>query len=410
VRREGQVARSLSLPIASGAIAVGLLRLLILPIVLAGALLVPHSPDRSGPFAFVLAGGAIYAAALLAVHVSRLRRGGAARGYRAEPFIDLLLLCALAYTSGGPFSQARLAFFALPLVAAFRLRPQLTAIWSAIAVASYVAVSLSHPAVHAHHAPAQVIVGALYLAWTGTAAVALTALLARLANRITRLADERRSLVRQALEAESRARQKLAGVLHDESVQTLLVAGQELQDARRGDAGALDRAETAVRLSIARLREEITDLHPHVLDHAGLEAALEDLASRWSERAGIPVTTRIDQRATGHHDGLIFSVAEEFLANAARHASARNVELELGVRAEEIELRVSDDGSGIDPALRAEAVAHGHLGLATISERVQATGGRLDVSAAAGRGTTAVATLPAVFTRASREHADHAIG
>jgi two-component system NarL family sensor kinase len=385
----------IGVPIASGEVAVGLLRMLLLPIVLTGALLVPHSADRSGPFAFVLAGGATYGAVLLAVHASRLRRGGGTRGYRAEPFIDLLLLCALAYTSGGPFSQARVAFFALPLVAAFRLRPRLTAIWSAIAVVSYVAVSLSHPALHDQDAPGQVIVGALYLAWAGTAAVVLSALLARLAYRITRLAEERQSLIRQALEAESRARQKLAGVLHDESVQTLLVAGQELQDARRGDPGALDRAETAVRLSIARLREEIIDLHPHVLDHAGLTAALEDLARRWSERAGIPVAARIDPRATGHHDGLIFSVAEELLANAARHASARSVDMELGAAAGEIELRVSDDGSGIDPALRADAVAHGHLGLATITERVQAIGGRLDVSAAAGHGTTAIATLPA---------------
>src|SRR4051794_37899675 len=293
----GQTARTVSMPVVSGEIAVCVLRLLLLPIVLVGALLVPHSVQRSGPFAFVLAGGAIYGAVVLAVHVSRLRDFGTTHGYRAEPFIDLLLLCALAYTSGGPFSQARVAFFALPLVAAFHLRPRLTALWTVIAVAAYVAVSLSHPAVHDRHAPGQVIVGALYLAWAGTVAVALSALLARLANRITRLADERQSLVRQALAAESQARHKLAGVLHDESVQTLLVAGQELQDARRGDPVALDRAEAAVRRSIARLREEITDLHPHVLDHAGLGAALDDLANRWSARTGIGVTVRIDERA-----------------------------------------------------------------------------------------------------------------
>ena len=391
------------MPVASGEIAVCVLRLLLLPIVLIGALLVSHSADRSGPFAFVLVGGAIYGGVVLAVHVSRVKRTGTTRGFRAEPFIDLLLLCALAYTSGGPFSQARVAFFALPLVATFRLRPQLTALWSVIAVASYIAVSLSHPAVHDRDASGQVIVGALYLAWAGAAAVALSALLARLASRITRLADERQSLVRQALAAESRARHKLAGVLHDESVQTLLVAGQELQDARRGDPGALDRAELAVRATIARLREEVTGLHPHVLDHAGLGAALEDLVDRWSARAGIPVAAQIDVRATGQHDELLFSVAEELLANAAHHASARRVDLRLGVGAGEIELCVSDDGSGIDPTLRADAVAQGRLGLATISERLQAIGGRLDVRSVAGHGTTAIATLPAV-------HAGHAIG
>jgi two-component system, NarL family, sensor kinase len=390
------------MPVGSGEIAVCILRLLLLPIVLTGALLVPHSVDRSGSFAFVLAGGVVYGAVVLAMHVRRLRGAGRTRGYRVEPFIDLLLLCALAYTSGGPFSQARVAFFALPLVAAFHLRPRLTALWAVIAVASYVAVSLSHPALHDQHGPGQVIVGALYLAWAGTTAVALSALLASLANRITRLADERQSLVRQALAAESRARQKLAGALHDETVQTLLVAGQELQDARRGDPDALDRAEAAVRRSITTLREEITDLHPHVLDHAGLGAALADLAARWSARTGIEITLRIDERAAGQHDELLFSTAEELVANAIRHASARRIELRLDLRVREIELRVSDDGSGIDPALRADAVAAGRLGLATITERLQTVGGRLDVRARLGRGTTAIATLPLL-----RSHTDH---
>ena len=271
-------------------------------------------------------------------------------------------------------------------------------------MASYVAVSLSHPALHDQHAPGQVVVGALYLAWAGTVAVALSALLAGLANRITRLADERQSLVRQALAAETRARHKLAGALHDESVQTLLVAGQELQDARRGDPDALDRAEAAVRRSITSLREEITDLHPHVLDHAGLGAALDDLASRWSARTGIEVTVRIDGRAAGQYDGLLFSVAEELLANVARHASARRVELRLDASLGETALRVSDDGSGIDPALRVDAVAGGRLGLATITERLETVGGRLDVRAEPGHGTTVIAILPTPRTNGGRRH------
>jgi hypothetical protein len=80
-------ARSPSLPAVSGEIAVCVLRLLLLPIVLTGALLVPHLADRSGAFVFVLVTGAIYASALLALHA---RRG--TRGYRAEPFVDLLRL------------------------------------------------------------------------------------------------------------------------------------------------------------------------------------------------------------------------------------------------------------------------------------------------------------------------------
>ena len=383
-------------PIASGEVAVALLRVLLIPILLVGERLVPHPTDLSGPFGLILAAGAVYALVLLVVHAAQLRRGrsGPASESLAEPFIDLALICALVYTSGGPFSQARVAFFALPLVAAFRLRPRLTAVWAAIAVLAYIAVSLVHPALQDQDAPGQVFVAALYLAWAGLAAIVLSGLLAARAKRITRLADERRSLVRQALESESHARRRVAAVLHDQPVQTLLVAGQELQDARRGNAGALDRAEVALRAAVGQLRSEIAELHSHVLDHAGLAAALEDLAQRWSDRTGVVVSAHVNPAATGHHDELVFAAAQELVSNAARHASAHRVEIVLGAGDGQLELRVADDGVGMDPAIRAQAVGQGHIGLATIAERVQALDGRLDVRSVPGHGTTVIATLP----------------
>ncbi len=390
-------------PVESGEIALGCLRVLLLPIVVLGATLVSHPTDRSGPFGVIAAVGLIYACWLLAVLLARVRRSERrpVRVSRAEPFIDLLLICALVYTSGGPFAQARVAFFALPLVAAFRLRPRLTAIWSALAVLAYAVVSVAHPALHDQDAPGQVLVGALYLGWAGTAAVVLSSLLAARARSIGRLAEERRSLVRQALEAESRARRRLASALHDESVQTLLVAGQELQDARRGDREAVDRAERAVRLAIRQLRSEIADLHPHVLDHAGLPAALTDLAQRWSSRTGLIIDIEVDPAAAGPHDDLLFSVARELIANAVRHAGAHHVEVALATARDGAELRVSDDGSGMSPARRAEAVVTGRLGLATITERVHGVGGRLVIDSSPDRGTTVLTTLPAA--RRARE-------
>ena len=388
---------ALETPVVSGAVALALLRVLLLPILLVGELLVPHPTDLSGPFGLILAAGAVYALALLIVHSGQMRRRipGLPSASMAEPFIDLALICALVYTSGGPFSQAWVAFFALPLVATFRLRPGLTGVWSAVAVAAYVTVSLLHPALQDPDAPGQVLVSALYLAWAGAAAVALSGLLAAAAERITRLADERQTLVRQALESESRARRRLAADLHDQLLQTLLVAGQELQAARRSSPDTLDRAGDALRTAVAQLRSEISELHSHVLDHAGLAAALEDLAQRWSDRAGIAVTVRVDRAATGVHDELLYAAAQELVINAARHASARNIELELDAGEGQIELRVGDDGVGMDPEVRAAAIEQGQLGLATINERLQALGGRLDVRSAPGQGTSAIATLPA---------------
>ncbi|QEC48792.1 hypothetical protein FSW04_15225 [Baekduia soli] len=311
-----------------------------------------------------------------------------------EPVVDLLMICALVYVSGGPFSQARAALFAPPLVAAIRLRPWLTAAWALLAVIAYVAVSLPHPALHDQDAAGQVLVGACYLGWVGLAAVALSTLLRTHTERLRRLADERRSLVRQALESESRARRRLGAFLHDQPVQTLLLAAQELEEARRGDARALDRAETAVRTTVAQLRSEISELHSHVLDHAGLCAALDDLAQRWSRRAGIAVCARVDPGATGRHDALILAAASELVANAAHHGAPERIVITVKNREGNVALRVADDGRGMDPQTRADAVAQGRIGLASLTERVQALGGRLEIGPVSGSGTVVTAIVP----------------
>jgi two-component system NarL family sensor kinase len=377
-------------------LAVALLRVLLIPVVVVGERRIAHPGGHSGAFASVVLAGSMYALVLLGGAVRRWRhdRPAADAERRVEPFADLAWICALVYTSGGPFSQARVAFFALPIVAAFRLRPRLTACWSAIAVLAYVGVSLVHPAVHDPEASGQVVTAALYLAWAGLAAVVLSGLLAARTERIRHLADERRTLVRQALEAESRERHRLASMLHDQPVQTLLVAGQELRDARRGDRRSLDRAETALRMSIDQLRSEIVALHSHVLDHAGLGAALDDLAKRCSARTQIEVIARVEPDATGEHEELLFAAAQELVGNAVQHASAATIGVTLARDETHVALRVTDDGTGVDARSRATALARGRLGLAALGERVQAAGGRLELCRAAPTGTEAAVVLP----------------
>ena len=206
---------------------------------------------------------------------------------RVEPIVDLVALGALTYTSGGPYSEARLAFFALPLVAAFRLRPALTAAWTAAAIAVYVLISLPHPATRTGADVDAIVVHALFLMWAGAGAVVLSALLGERDRRLRALADERGRLVAQALTAEDRERQRLAELLHDDAIQNLLVARQELRDHhRRHDEDSYRRADEALAVTVDRLRGEIFELHPYVLDHAGLRAALTAHAESAARRAG----------------------------------------------------------------------------------------------------------------------------
>jgi two-component system, NarL family, sensor kinase len=70
------------------------------------------------------------------------------------------------------------------------------------------------------------------------------------------------------------------------------------------------------------MRGQIFELHPYVLDHAGLAAALRAIADRFAARMDAEITIAVDPAAAGHHDELIVVLGREVLANAAKHSAA----------------------------------------------------------------------------------------
>jgi len=391
-------------PARVGVLQLAAVRAALVPVVLLGELLVDHPSEPSDSFGVVFAAFAAWAVTILVAHLAaragRLRIPPALE--RAEPFLDLAAIVALTYTSGGPFSETGMAFFVLPLLAAVRLRPDVTARCSAAAVGAFLALSVLHPTAGEPEATARMISQLAYLAWAGLAATLVSSVLARRDARIATLAEERGQLAAHALTAEQRERRRLAELLHDESVQTLALAQQELADYHRsGRDASFERARAAIAQALAQLRGEIFELHPYVLDHAGLPAALRAIADRCAERLDAHITVAVDPAATGPHDELVVVLARELLSNASRHSGASRVVLTVAADSERIELEVRDDGVGFDPARRAVALEDGHIGLASSERRVQAVGGELVVESAPGRGTTVRARLPHTMSRRS---------
>jgi two-component system NarL family sensor kinase len=378
--------------------AVAVVRLAAIPVVLVGERVVAHPEVGGDLFGWLLAFAAVYAAAGLLTtftrHAERVPR-------LVYPVLDLTLLLALTYTSGGAFSQLGLAFFILPVAAAFLMSPGGTALWSAISVAGYLAISFTHPATDRGEDLDLVLSHALYLAWVGLAGVLLAIVLTRRGRRVEELAAARGRLVAQALGAEERERKRLAEALHDGAVQELLAAGQDLDDVERGDFAALARAHEGVRRSTAQLRQTISELHPYVLEHAGLEAALHSLIER-RRRDGTRWGLDVDPAVAGLADRLVLSAARELIANAARHSGAAEIAVSARIAAGELVLEVADDGRGIDWEQARTALAQGHLGLATCAERVEAAGGRLVLLERLGGGTIARVRLPADLIRPGR--------
>jgi signal transduction histidine kinase len=214
------------------------------------------------------------------------------------------------------------------------------------------------------------------------------------ASRIETLADSRSKLIVQTLDAEDRERRRLADVIHDGPLQSVLSAGQDIDDLRSGDVQALQRAARALEEAVAGLRGIVFELHPALLSRGGLVAALEAIARDQATRGHFQATVHVDVDAIGLRDRLVFSIARELLVNAARHADATRVRVEVLRQNERLCVVVEDDGKGIDSTARAVAVERGHIGLASLEERVDAVGGEVRIETGRAAGTRVSAALP----------------
>ena len=161
--------------------------------------------------------------------------------------------------------------------------------------------------------------------------------------------------------------------------------------ARRARAdGLIDLARGACDVVHARAQ----GLRPSALDDLGLVPALRSAAARWSEELG----TRVDVVADGTPPRpgspigtVLYRVAEEAVANAARHGRAGYVAVALRTRTGWIELEVADDGAGFDVA----AVEPGQsLGLLGMRERLALVGGELKIASSPEDGTVLQARVP----------------
>ena len=132
-------------------------------------------------------------------------------------------------------------------------------------------------------------------------------------------------------------------------------------------------------------REISHGIHPAILSERGLQAALKALA----RRSAVPVelNLRVERRLPDHLEVAAYYAVSEALANAAKHARASAVQVELDTPETVVRLAISDDGiGGADPARGS--------GLTGLSDRIKAVGGTLDVTSPTGGGTTLVIEIP----------------
>ncbi len=226
------------------------------------------------------------------------------------------------------------------------------------------------------------------------AVVVLAALCGYLALRERRARVSERqaeALMARVLEADQRSRREIAEHLHDQALQTLLAANQDLLEAAPGRVGVM-RAHEIVAATIAEIRETVSALHPVTLQEGGLSTALAAVARRAERQGGFECTLDVDGAALGANDELVLAIARELLTNAAKHAEATKVSVTVSREDDHAVLQVVDDGRGFEPGRRKAAVREGHIGLASIAYRLERVGGSFELSS--DHGTRATARVP----------------
>jgi signal transduction histidine kinase len=201
------------------------------------------------------------------------------------------------------------------------------------------------------------------------------------------LAASRRRIVA----ASDDARRRIERDLHDGIQQQLVALGMKLGELETsiqadGDLRAQVGSVTGgLRNAIDDLREISRGIHPAILSHGGLGAALKTLA----RRSTVPVrlNATIEGRMPERVEVAAYYVVSEALTNVARHAHASVANIEVAARDGELALEIRDDGVG--------GADHGRgTGLIGLKDRVEALGGRIVVESAPDRGTSLVVTIP----------------
>jgi signal transduction histidine kinase len=211
---------------------------------------------------------------------------------------------------------------------------------------------------------------------------------ARLQAEARERAGELEASRRRIVEAADAQRRRLERELHLGAERRLDAVADLLADARARDAAV---AALEVELGEARseLREFAHGVHPAALTNGGLMSALAVL----SERLPMPVdvTGRVE-RLPGPVEAALFFVCSEALTNAAKHADASRVSIDVQGDGERVFVAVVDDGVGGARPGRGS-------GLRGLADRVEALGGTLTVESPPGAGTRVVADLPAGSAR-----------
>jgi signal transduction histidine kinase len=162
-------------------------------------------------------------------------------------------------------------------------------------------------------------------------------------------------------------------------------------------AGPLDEIRRLMEQMIQYTRSLTFELSPPILYDLGFEAAVEWLAELFQKQHGLKIEVQTDKHPKPMDDEirvLLFQVVRELLMNVVKHAQAHQVMVDIGREADNLLIRVADDGVGMAATPGALPGNTAGFGLFSIKERLKYLGGQLQVAPNPGGGTKVTLVVP----------------
>jgi len=197
-------------------------------------------------------------------------------------------------------------------------------------------------------------------------------------------------------------RERIGMDLHDGIIQSIYAVGLGLEYARSAITESPEQARAKIVQAIEGLNSTIRDLRTYILDLRprqfrgedlmdGLHRLVEEfranglqnvsLAGPENGLSGLPIS----------HATALFHITQEALANAAKHARAKQTQVHVWVAPGRALVEIADNGQGFD--LRKMSVTLGH-GLSNMHTRARKVGGDVEITSEPGGGTTVLAWVP----------------
>jgi PAS domain S-box-containing protein len=222
-------------------------------------------------------------------------------------------------------------------------------------------------------------------------------------EKISTYQEQLQSLASELSLTEERERRRLATILHDHIAQLLVLAKgkfEKMQESTlyRSFAKPMEEIRRLVEESIRYTRSLIFELSPPILYDLGFEATMEWLAEQMEQQYGLTVAVEDDQRPKplgNEARVLLFRAVRELLFNVLKHAQADRARIRMQRKGKQLRVTVEDNGVGFAPdKLSLPAGKVEGYGLFSIRERLNYSGGSMEIESTPGRVTRVILSLP----------------